>query len=106
MTREKKGKGLLAGDLVKRLRIERGWTQTELAAKIGSAWDANRVSRIENGKLSLTRPVITSLALAFGVRPERLYLDSMRQQFESLRVGKIGRLLDQMDRELEKLLKD
>jgi transcriptional regulator with XRE-family HTH domain len=104
MTREGKGKGLLAGHLVKRLRIERGWTQTELAAKIGSAWDANRISRVENGKLSLTRPVITSLAIAFGVRPERLYLDAMRQQFESLRTGKIGKLLERMDRELEKLL--
>lgn len=103
---DNKSMGFFAGTVVQGLRTDRGWTQAELAARLGEGWNANRVSRIENDSLSLTRPVIELLAEVFVVRPEKLYLDCLRAKFEVLREGRLAELLLEIDEELEDLLAD
>lgn len=98
--------GFFAGQVVRRLRDERNWTQTELAERLGGSWNANRISRVEKNKLSLTRPVISAIASVFEIRPERLYLDCLREQFTVLREGRLGELLEEVDNELAELLGD
>ena len=57
---------------IKKLRIENGWTQAELAQKVGYA-DKTMVSRIENGKIDLSQSQILAFANAFGVDPAELF---------------------------------
>lgn len=47
---------------IKKLRLERGWTQTELAQRTGYA-DKGTISRIENGKVDQKMPVLTEVSI-------------------------------------------
>lgn len=53
------------GDYLRRLRVERGLNQTELAAKIGL--DSGGLSKVENGKKELNDNRLELLANALGV---------------------------------------
>lgn len=53
---------------IKRYRKEYGWTQEELAKKVGYA-DKGMISRIENGKVDLQQSQIIRFAKAFGIAP-------------------------------------
>lgn len=59
---------------IKKLRLERGWTQTELAQRTGYA-DKGTISRIENGKVDLTTKQVRIFADAFGVTPSDIMGD-------------------------------
>ena len=48
-----------------RLRVERGWSQKELARKLG-IWQAN-ISRLEHGQANPTLDTLTKLSKVFGV---------------------------------------
>lgn len=59
---------------IKKLRLERGWTQGELAKRTGYA-DKSVISRIENGKVDLTTRQVRIFAEAFGVTASELMGD-------------------------------
>lgn len=56
---------------IKRYRKSYGWTQTELAEKVGYA-DKGMISRIENGKVDLQQSQVIRFAEAFGISPGEL----------------------------------
>ena len=56
---------------IKRYRKSYGWTQTELAEKVGYA-DKGMISRIENGKVDLQQSQVVRFAEAFGIAPGEL----------------------------------
>ena len=53
------------GEMVKRLREERNWSQVQLGAMIGV--DGGRISRIESGAYNIQLETLVRLANAFGV---------------------------------------
>ena len=59
---------------IKKLRLDRGWTQGELAKRTGYA-DKSVISRIENGKVDLTTRQVRIFAEAFGVTASELMGD-------------------------------
>lgn len=56
------------GNIILRLRIERGWSQSELAERAGGM-NVAQVSRYESGKVSPGAKAVFRLAKAFGVEP-------------------------------------
>ncbi len=61
-------------DNIKRLRKQKGWSQTELAEKIGS--HLSHVNRIETGKYKPSVDVLIKLADVFDVSLDALVRDS------------------------------
>ena len=58
-------------EIIKTLRLQRGWTQEELGAKVGLQKSA--IAKYENGRVSnMKRPVIQKMAEVFGVDPSYL----------------------------------
>ena len=55
------------------LRKDHGWSQAELAAKIGG--DAAQISRYENGRITPSADVIIRLSKIFDVTTDYLLLD-------------------------------
>ena len=53
------------GEYIRRLRIEKGYNQTELAAKIGL--DSGGLSKVENGKKELKEVKLQLLAKALKI---------------------------------------
>lgn len=49
---EKHDFNIIFGEFIKKKRLERGWSQSELAAKLGH--NSQNVSRIERGEISPT----------------------------------------------------
>ena len=69
-------------DRVKALRAERGWSQTDLAARIGAA--PAQVSRYESGRTAPSADTVTRLAETFGVSTDYLLIDDApRRPFRS-----------------------
>lgn len=58
---------------VLRLRLERGWTQTELGWRART--DQGRIAHIEGGDVNLTLRRVAGLARAFGMDPVELIRD-------------------------------
>lgn len=58
------------GENLKKIRIEKNITQTDLAEKLGV--DKSFISNIENGKNNPTLSTITNLAQALGVSTNEL----------------------------------
>lgn len=56
---------------IKRLRLEKEWSQTDLAKKIGYS-DKSMIAKIENGKVDLTQSKVVDFANVFGVTPSAL----------------------------------
>jgi transcriptional regulator with XRE-family HTH domain len=63
-------KTLTFGERVATLRREKGWTQRELAFKIGI--DQTYTSRIEADKFDPGLKLMASIAKAFGITPSEL----------------------------------
>lgn len=54
------------GDYVRSKRVERGWSQSDLAAKMGNNFQ--NISRLERGETSPTLEWCYRLALAFDMK--------------------------------------
>lgn len=65
---------LKAYERIRELRKERGWSQADLAEKVGYA-DKSMISRIENGKIDLKLPQLEEFAKVFGVPSSELVGD-------------------------------
>ena len=64
------------GDYIRRLRVEQGLNQTELAAKVGL--DSGGLSKVENGKKDLKEAKLDLFAKALSIKP-----DEFRKQYFS-----------------------
>lgn len=62
------------GDRLKTLRTERGWSQAELADKIGS--DARQVSRYETGRVAPSLDVLARIGEVLDVTIDHLVIDT------------------------------
>jgi transcriptional regulator with XRE-family HTH domain len=60
-------------DRVHELRKEHGWSQADLAAKIGA--DAGQISRYENGRITPSADALVRLAEVFDVTTDYLLID-------------------------------
>ena len=56
---------------MKSLRRERGWSQSELAARVGVS--RNSIISIENGRFDPSLPLAFELAAAFAMRIEDVF---------------------------------
>ena len=63
------------GDRIKALRKEAGWSQGELAEKVGT--DARQVSRYENGRITPGLDTAMRIAEAFNVSLDHLTFDDV-----------------------------
>jgi putative transcriptional regulator len=54
------------------LRAEKGWTQAELASRVGVS--RNSINAVENGKFDPSLPLAFSIADAFGLTIEDVFL--------------------------------
>jgi transcriptional regulator with XRE-family HTH domain len=61
------------GEKIRQLRGERGWSQGELAARLGG--DPGQISRYETGKISPSIDVVVKLAETFDVSADYLLID-------------------------------
>ncbi len=61
------------GERIKTLRKEHGWSQADLAARIGA--DAGQISRYEGGKITPSVEAVIRLADTFDVSCDYLLLD-------------------------------
>lgn len=59
------GVPMTIGDRIRNLRLEKGWTQADLAKKVGYK-DKTAISCIENGKNELNQPKIIKFAEILG----------------------------------------
>lgn len=67
------------GEYIKRLRVESGLNQTQLAAKIGL--DSGGLSKIETGKKDLKEVKLDLLAKTFGISIEELKKQYFSEKF-------------------------
>ncbi len=82
---------------VKQLRKEHGWSQGELAERVGG--DPAQISRYENGRITPSADAVVKLAEVFDVSTDYLLVeDSPRRPFRGAedvlgeRLGTIGEL--------------
>ena len=66
------------GERLKALRTEAGWSQAELAEKVGS--DARQVSRYENSKVAPVLEAVIRLAETFNVTVDYLLFDNAERR--------------------------
>ncbi len=88
--------GLDAGIVIRKLREERGLSQAQLAAKMGSTWNRSRICKVEGGEMKVTKSAIHLFANAFDMRPEKLFFLCLRSQYPALETGKVGHALQQL----------
>lgn len=69
------------GDIIKRLRIERGMTQEELALAVGYSHKSS-INKIEQGKSDISQPKIAMIAKALGVTPDYLFYGKSQKEKE------------------------
>ena len=68
------------GERIRQLRAERGWSQDELAAQVGS--DARGISRYETGRITPSLDAVLRIAETFNVSLDYLAVDgSPRRPF-------------------------
>lgn len=81
------------GERIKLLRKERGWSQGELAERIGS--DARQISRYENGRITPSAEAIVKIAQAFDVSTDYLLVEEAPRRAPKLEdQGLLDRLED------------
>jgi transcriptional regulator with XRE-family HTH domain len=68
------GTPLPLGERVKQLRQEHGWSQADLAAKIGT--DPGQISRYENGRMTPSAEAVVRLAEILDVATDYLLIDT------------------------------
>lgn len=60
---------------IKYYRLERKWTQEELAEKLGTT--ATYVSRLENAKKNIRVDYINHIANTFNITPKELFIERL-----------------------------
>jgi transcriptional regulator with XRE-family HTH domain len=83
------------GEKIRQLRSERGWSQSELAARLGG--DPGQISRYETGKISPSIDVVVKLAEAFDVSADYLLIDGTARRPLHAPVDLPGERLNQID---------
>jgi transcriptional regulator with XRE-family HTH domain len=97
MVKKNRTETLSPGEVLKKLRLRKGWTQKELAALTGIA--ETNLSNIERGNARLGEDRAIFLAEALGVRPERLLFPKGFEREDLVpRIRKIKRHVKQMKR--------
>jgi transcriptional regulator with XRE-family HTH domain len=66
---------MLLGERIKQLRKEAGWSQGELAEKVGT--DARQISRYENGRITPSLDVIVRVAEVLNVSVDHLVFEDV-----------------------------
>lgn len=79
------------GDNIRRIRESKGWSQGELAEKMGYS-DRSTISRIENGDNDLTQSKIVKLAKILGVSPADIMGWSTPAKLQPIRIPVLGRI--------------
>lgn len=64
---------MVLGERIRQLRTERGWSQDELAAHVGS--DARGISRYENGRITPSLDVLVRIAEVFNTSLDYLAVE-------------------------------
>ena len=64
------------GKRVRQLRLQRGWTQEELAARSGKHW--TYIGGIERGERNPTVSVLGDIARALEIKLGELFIDSSK----------------------------
>lgn len=77
---------------IKNLRIENGWSQKELANKVGYT-DRSSIARIEAGEVDLPQSKVALFAKVFGVDP----VDLIGFDDKGERMSKIERLYNMLE---------
>lgn len=62
------------GELIRRKRLELGWTQEALAEKLDTS--SASINRYENGRRKITLELLYEFAAVFGVPPADLMVDA------------------------------
>lgn len=75
MSKVKAAKGIHLGENIKKLRKQRGWSQSELAEK--ASITLTHVNRLETGKYNPSIDVVLRLARALDVTLDQLVLDNL-----------------------------
>jgi transcriptional regulator with XRE-family HTH domain len=57
---------------VKRLRMARGWTQSQFGEKIGPTWPQTRISEMESGRFNRNLKALDQVARALRVPAHKL----------------------------------
>jgi transcriptional regulator with XRE-family HTH domain len=83
------------GERIRQLRAERGWSQGELAARLGG--DPGQISRYETGKISPSIDVVVKLAEAFDVSADYLLIDGAARRPLRAPTDLLGERLAQLD---------
>ena len=83
------------GEKIRQLRSERGWSQGQLAARLGG--DPGQISRYETGKISPSIDVMVKLAEAFDVSADYLLIDGTARRPLHTPTGLLGERLNQLD---------
>ena len=63
------------GERIRQLRKEAGWSQAELAERVGT--DSQRISRYENGRITPSLDAIVRIAEALNVSIDHLLVDNV-----------------------------
>lgn len=88
-----RGLKVLLGERIKALRKEKGWSQGELAEKVGT--DGRQISRYENGHITPSADVLVKLAEVFDVSIDSLLVeDAARRPLRVEDPGLVDRLRD------------
>jgi len=64
---------MLIGQRIKSLRKERGWSQGELAQRLGT--DARQISRYENSRMTPSAEAVVKIARVFDVSTDYLLVE-------------------------------
>ena len=87
--------GETLGDRVARIRKERGFTQVELAAKVGIIQSI--VSAIEKGTLKLSAEMASRFAVALEVSTDELLMPSKKRRKPPVTSRKVLRRVEQIE---------
>jgi transcriptional regulator with XRE-family HTH domain len=83
------------GERIRQLRRERGWSQGDLATRLGG--DPGQVSRYETGKISPSVDVVVKLAEAFDISADYLLIDGTARRPLHAPADLLGERLAQLD---------
>ena len=87
------------GGKIRKLREEKGWSQSDLAAEMGLTY--KYISKLETGDRNPSRATVAKLAVVLGVEPQDLIFDAeddcvreaidrTRQKFTEILAGRTG----------------